>query len=176
MSSTSELTRILSGTSDGIGSISSTRRDSVDSLPRETRLRSACDSSKRTSYLFAFPYDYESRSEDSDHCAPPKYTRRPVVLTEAQEMNPPTLPSVSPITALLRAAKRVLPTSRRARNRDGIAAPLPTPVNPKSLSVADISVMVESSSGTLPRGPAPTVSRKRMSMRGPVDPAVAAGW
>ncbi|KAJ7608156.1 hypothetical protein FB45DRAFT_875518 [Roridomyces roridus] len=114
MSSTSELTRILSGTSDGIGSISSTRRDSVDSLPRETRLRSACDSSKRTSYLFAFPYDYESRSEDSHHSAPPKYTRRPFVLTEAQEMNPPTLPSVSPITALLRAAKRVLPTSRRA--------------------------------------------------------------
>ncbi|KAJ7433132.1 hypothetical protein B0H11DRAFT_1939783 [Mycena galericulata] len=132
---------------------------------------------RRASVALAFPYSYtdgeQSRAESET--STPRYTRRPVVLTEEQVLNPPTLPPLTPVKAcrkaLLRAATRVNLISRKA------SLPLPAPIDPKSLSVADVPATVYTSKIALPprRGPAPAISappRKRYSL----DPALCPGW
>ncbi|KAJ7728298.1 hypothetical protein DFH07DRAFT_969924 [Mycena maculata] len=120
------------------------------------------------------PYICDEVPREDPKSKMPRYRRRSVILTEAQELHPPTLPPLTPVRAcqaLLRAAKNLVPRSRRT------SVPLPLPINPNSLSIANIPVMVDTSPNAppLPKGPAPTVSkpaRRRFSL----DSAVYPGW
>ncbi|KAJ6626167.1 hypothetical protein B0H10DRAFT_2211359 [Mycena sp. CBHHK59/15] len=104
----------------------------------------------------------------------PCYTRRPIILTPEQELNPPTLPHMTALKVIRRATKCLSLRKRAHRS-------LPAPVDPKSLSTADIPVTVYTSpiALPLPKGSAPKIcgpSRKRFSLTKSLDPALCPRW
>ncbi|KAJ7732927.1 hypothetical protein DFH07DRAFT_1065502 [Mycena maculata] len=120
------------------------------------------------------PYICDEAPREDPESKRPFYSRRSVVLTETQKLHPPTLPSLTPVRvckALLRVAKNLVPRSRRT------STPLPLPIDPKSLSIAEIPVTVETSLNAppLPKGPAPTVSKPARRLLS-LDPALCPGW
>ncbi|KAJ7463266.1 hypothetical protein FB451DRAFT_1403909 [Mycena latifolia] len=126
-----------------------------------------------TMLALALPHDVAEESEDQRPFNTPRYTRRPVILSEEQKRNPPTLPPLTSTKiyhrALVRTARTLVARPRRASAR------LPRPIDPKSLSTTAIPATVYSSpiALPLPKGPAPPVSHRRSCA---LDPAVCPGW
>ncbi|KAJ7719340.1 hypothetical protein DFH07DRAFT_972956 [Mycena maculata] len=121
------------------------------------------------------PYICDEAPCEEPEAETPRYRRRSVVLTETQQLNLPTLPRLTPVracrTALRRVANAFVLPARRP------FTPLPLPIDPKSLSTAEIPVTVYTSPIALPipNGPAPTVSTTSRRRSLP-DPALCPGW
>ncbi|KAJ6563299.1 hypothetical protein DFH09DRAFT_1278953 [Mycena vulgaris] len=121
--------------------------------------------------MLVMPHDDVHESEDQ-----PRYTRRSVILSEAQELNPPALPPLTPVKvyrdALFRTARTLVLRPRRA------SAPLPRPTDLKSLSTAALPVTVYTSpiALPLPKGSAPPVASGLHRRASSMDPALCPGW
>ncbi|KAJ7476691.1 hypothetical protein FB451DRAFT_1173555 [Mycena latifolia] len=164
-SSDSGSSRSRASSTSSAESLSSATKEAISTASATVGVMSTHPGILATILALALPHD---DAEPWEGQRSPRYTRRPVILSEAQERNPPTLPPLTP-TRIYRKALVHTGRTFTARPRRAPAL-LPRPIDPKSLSTAAIPATVYTSpiALPLPKGPAPPVLYRRSCA---LDPA-----